>query len=213
MPQNVRPDGATNQKGRVSMFHTIMLSMFQMQLPWLEKILRPIIVYLVLIVFLRIFGKRELAQLNPFDLVVLLSLSNTVQNAIIGNDNSVSGGVIGAFALLAINWLLMRVLFKAPKITAAIEGTKTVLVSNGTVDEAAMKKETLTHDDLISVLNKNGFNRPEDVRLCVLEPNGTFYVEGITPTQEAVHSSELMEAVRLMSQELHTLRTEIAAKG
>ncbi|HEY5331624.1 MAG TPA: YetF domain-containing protein [Acidobacteriaceae bacterium] len=195
------------------MFHTIMLSMFQMQLPWLEKILRPIVVYLVLIVFLRIFGKRELAQLNPFDLVVLLSLSNTVQNAIIGNDNSVSGGVIGAFALLAINWLLMRVLFKAPKITAAIEGTKTILVSNGTVDEAAMKKETLTHDDLISVLNKNGFNRAEDVKLCVLEPNGTFYVEGITPTPEAVHSSELMEAVRQMSQELRTLRTEIAAKG
>ena len=72
----------------------------------LEKILRPIIVYLFLIVFLRLFGKRELAQLNPFDLVVLLSLSNTVQNAIIGDDNSVTGGVIGAFSLLAINWLV-----------------------------------------------------------------------------------------------------------
>lgn len=195
------------------MFHTIMQSMFQMQLPWLEKILRPIIVYLILIVFLRIFGKRELAQLNPFDLVVLLSLSNTVQNAIIGNDNSVSGGVIGAFALLTINWVLMRLLFKAPRVTAAIEGTKTVLVSDGAVDEHAMRKETLTHDDLISVLNKNGFNRPEDVKLCVLEPNGTFYVEGINPTQEAVHSQELMDAVRLLSHELRTLRAEIAAKG
>lgn len=195
------------------MFHTIMQSMFQMQLPWLEKILRPIIVYVILIVFLRIFGKRELAQLNPFDLVVLLSLSNTVQNAIIGNDNSVSGGVIGAFALLTINWVLMRLLFKAPKITAAIEGTKTILVTDGTVDESAMKKETLTHDDLISVLNKNGFNRPEDVKLCVLEPNGTFYVEGITPNQESVHSQELMDAVRQLSHELRTMRAEIAAKG
>ncbi len=195
------------------MFHTIMQSMFQMQLPWLEKILRPIIVYLVLIAFLRIFGKRELAQLNPFDLVVLLSLSNTVQNAIIGNDNSVSGGVIGAFALLTINWILMRVLFKAPKITAAIEGTKTILVSNGAVDQHAMKKETLTHDDLISVLNKNGFNRPEDVKLCVLEPNGTFYVEGITPNQETVHSQELMEAVAELTRQMRELRAEIAAKG
>lgn len=195
------------------MFHTIMQSMFQMQLPWLEKILRPIIVYLILILFLRIFGKRELAQLNPFDLVVLLSLSNTVQNAIIGNDNSVSGGVVGAFALLTINWILMRLLFKAPKITAAIEGTKTILVSNGAVDQTAMKRETLTHDDLISVLNKNGFNRPEDVKLCVLEPNGTFYVEGINPNQETVHSQELMEAVAELTRQMRELRAEIAAKG
>ena len=69
-------------------------------------------VYLALVVLLRIFGKRELAQLNPFDLVVLLSLSNTVQNAIIGNDNSVSGGLIGAFTLLAANYLVVRFLFK-----------------------------------------------------------------------------------------------------
>ena len=76
---------------------SIMHSMFHLPLPVMEKILRPIIVYLCLIVFLRLFGKRELAQLNPFDLVVLLSLSNTVQNAIIGDDNSVSGGIVGAF--------------------------------------------------------------------------------------------------------------------
>src|ERR1017187_1107694 len=105
-------------------------SMFHMQLPWLEKIIRPIIVYLFLVIFLRIFGKRELAQLNPFDLVVLLSLSNTVQNAIIGNDNSVSGGLVGALALLTINWVLMRLLYKAPKVTELIEGTKSVLIQD-----------------------------------------------------------------------------------
>ena len=75
--------------------------MFALAVPVLEKVLRPVIVYLVLVVLLRVFGKRELAQLNPFDLVVLLTLSNTVQNAIIGNDNSVTGGLIGAFTLLA----------------------------------------------------------------------------------------------------------------
>ena len=107
---------------------SILHSMFHMSLPVMEKILRPVIVYLCLIVFLRLFGKRELAQLNPFDLVVLLSLSNTVQNAIIGDDNSVSGGVIGAFALLAINWLLMRVLYKAPKITTTLQGSPPVRV-------------------------------------------------------------------------------------
>jgi uncharacterized membrane protein YcaP (DUF421 family) len=82
------------------LFHSIMQSMFHMQLPILEKIIRPVIVYLCLILFLRLFGKRELAQLNPFDLVVLLSLANTVQNAMIGDDNSVSGGIVGAFSQL-----------------------------------------------------------------------------------------------------------------
>src|SRR6202000_2753198 len=96
-------------------------SMFHVPLPILEKILRPVLVYLFLVGFLRLFGKRELAQLNPFDLVVLLSLSNTVQNAMIGDDNSVSGGLIGAFSLLAINWALARFLFLHPKIDAVME--------------------------------------------------------------------------------------------
>src|SRR4029077_16707275 len=95
--------------------------MFVVGLPILEKILRPILVYLALIVLLRIFGKRELAQLNPFDLVVLLSLSNTVQNAIIGNDNSVSGGLIGALALLATNYLVVRFLFKHRRLDQLVE--------------------------------------------------------------------------------------------
>src|SRR6202161_2758421 len=108
--------------------------MFHLQLPVLEKILRPMIVYLFLVGFLRLFGKRELAQLNPFDLVVLLSLSNTVQNAMIGDDNSVSGGVIGAFSLLAINWLLTRLLFRMPRLNNAFEGSPSVLIRHGVVD-------------------------------------------------------------------------------
>src|SRR5262249_41173760 len=96
--------------------------MWQVGVPVAEKILRPIIVYFVLVVVLRVFGKRELAQLNPFDLVVLLSLSNTVQNAIIGNDNSLVGGAIGAFSLLSLNYLVIRFLFRhrpSDKITRA----------------------------------------------------------------------------------------------
>src|ERR1700678_3913805 len=102
--------------------------MFHMPLSVLEKILRPVIVYLFLISFLRLFGKRELAQLNPFDLVVLLSLSNTVQNAMIGDDNSVTGGIVGAFALLAINWLLMWLLYRTPRVNTALQGSATVLI-------------------------------------------------------------------------------------
>src|ERR1051325_10035835 len=91
-------------------------SMFHVPLPLIEKILRPVVVYLALVLLLRVFGKRELAQLNPFDLVVLLSLSNTVQNAIIGEDNSVTGGLIGAATLLMANYLVVKFLYKHEKV-------------------------------------------------------------------------------------------------
>ena len=131
--------------------------MFLLPLPILEKLARPVIVYLVLVVLLRIFGKRELAQLNPFDLVVLLSLSNTVQNAIIGDDNSVTGGVIGAFSLLAINWLVVRVLFRSKRLTRAFEGSTTTLVRNGQLDERALARESLTREELLDVIHRQGF--------------------------------------------------------
>src|ERR1700692_2630970 len=131
--------------------------MFALTVPVLEKIVRPILVYAFLVVLLRLFGKRELAQLNPFDLVVLLSLSNTVQNAIIGEDNSVSGGIIGAFSLLSINWIVARVLFRSPKLTRLVEGRPTVLIRNGQMDRAAMERESLTDDELLSAIHRQGF--------------------------------------------------------
>src|SRR6204780_2083104 len=102
--------------------HSIWKDMFVLGLPVLEKILRPVVVYAFLVVSLRLSGKRELVQLNPFDLVVLLTLSNTVQNAIIGDDNSVSGGIIGATSLLAINYLVGRFLYNHKRLDQLIEG-------------------------------------------------------------------------------------------
>jgi len=195
------------------LLQTLSRDMFHLPLPITEKILRPVVVYLFLVVFLRLFGKRELAQLNPFDLVVLLSLSNTVQNAMIGDDNSVSGGIIGAFALLAINWLLMWLLFRSPKVNQALEGSKTVLIKDGFVDEAALRKETLTMEELISILNKNGFDDPAQVALCVLEPNGTFFVEARHPSTEEKHSRDVIEALRKLTVEVKELRAEVAARG
>ena len=195
------------------LLQTLSHDMFHVQLPLVEKILRPVIVYLFLIVFLRIFGKRELAQLNPFDLVVLLSLSNTVQNAMIGDDNSVTGGVVGALSLLAINWVLMWLLYRAPKMTAVLEGQPSTLIRNGVVDEAELKKESLTHEELISVLNKNGFNDPEDVETCVLEPNGTFFVVGKKPSSDDVERSQMVTALAELSAEVRALRQQIEARG
>src|SRR5512147_2315734 len=117
--------------------------MFAVMVPLLEKILRPVIVYLALVILLRVFGKRELAQLNPFDLVVLLSLSNTVQNAIIGNDTSVTGGLIGAFTLCAVNYLVVRFLFKHRRIDQFIEGSPTVLIDKGRIRQRALARELL----------------------------------------------------------------------
>ena len=186
-------------------------SMFHLDLPLLEKILRPMIVYTFLVLFLRLFGKRELAQLNPFDLVVLLSLSNTVQNAIIGNDNSVTGGIVGAFSLLATNWLMVRLLFKMPKINKALEGTETVLVRQGQVDEEAMKKETLTRLELLSVIHKQGLDDLSDVEKCVLEPNGTFYVEPRKPSSDDMDRAEILSLVRTLTSEVRELRSLIDA--
>lgn len=180
--------------------------MFHLPIPLTEKIVRPLIVYLSLVVFLRLFGKRELAQLNPFDLVVLLSLSNTVQNAIIGNDNSVTGGIVGAFALLAVNWLLMNLLYRAPKLNAALEGSPAVLVRGGEVDQAAIRSEKLTMEELISVLNRNGFNDPREVEVCVLEPNGTFFVKGKAPSADELQRRELAEALRELTAQIEALR-------
>ena len=159
-------------------------NMFHLPVPIVEKLLRPVVVYLVLVVLLRIFGKRELAQLNPFDLVVLLSLSNTVQNAIIGDDNSVTGGIVGAFSLLAINWLVVRVLFRSGKLTRLLEGHSSVLVRNGQLDQRALDREMLSREELIEVIHRQGFNDFHEVRTCELEPNGTFYVEAFDPSKD-----------------------------
>src|SRR3954464_14237205 len=104
------------------MIEQTLTDMFILGLPWIEKIVRPVIIYLFLVISLRLAGKRELAQLNPFDLVVLLTLSNTVQNAIIGDDNTITGGIIGAISLLATNYVVVRMLYRNKKLERAVEG-------------------------------------------------------------------------------------------
>jgi uncharacterized membrane protein YcaP (DUF421 family) len=189
-------------------FSAMLDHMFHLPLPLLEKLLRPVIVYLVLVLLLRIFGKRELAQLNPFDLVVLLSLSNTVQNAIIGDDNSVTGGVIGAIGLLAINWLVVRVLFRSPRLTRVLEGRAAVLIRDGQIDRKAIERESLTHTELIEVLHRQGFEHVHDVKRCELEPNGTFYVEPFDPSIADKRHKELLERIDALSREVAALRAQ-----
>jgi uncharacterized membrane protein YcaP (DUF421 family) len=189
------------------MLHDILSHMFHLPLPVLEKLLRPVMVYVVLILLLRLFGKRELAQLNPFDLVVLLSLSNTVQNAIIGDDNSVTGGIIGALGLLTINWLVTRTFFKHQKFARMLAGGSTVLIRDGKVDPKAMKHESLTDEELVEVIHRQGFERLSQIRRCEIEPNGSFYIEGMEPSPVERQHGELVAKIDALTREVAALRT------
>jgi len=174
--------------------------------PLEEKVLRPLLVYAFLVIFLRIFGKRELAQLNPFDLVVLLSLSNTVQNAIIGDDNSVAGGFIGAFTLLAVNYLVVRFLFKHRRLDQILEGKPTVLIEEGQIRKQALSKELLTKSELMTVLHRQGFSKVQDVERCILEPGGGFYILSKEPPAAERKHAELVEKLEAIQRELAGLR-------
>lgn len=178
---------------------------FVLGVPLLEKIVRPIVVYLALVILLRIFGKRELAQLNPFDLVVLLSLSNTVQNAIIGNDNSVSGGLIGAVTLLALNYLVVRFLFKHRRLDQIVEGKSTTLIDRGKVQHKNLAKELLSHSELLTVLHRQGFDDVDEVERCVLEPSGTFAIKRKVPSQDDVQYAEVIRRLESIDTRLAAL--------
>jgi uncharacterized membrane protein YcaP (DUF421 family) len=184
-------------------------NMFHLPIPLLEKIARPIIVYLALILLLRIFGKRELAQLNPFDLVVLLSLSNTVQNSLIGEDNSVSGGLVGALTLLGINWLVVRLLYSSPKLGRILEGTDQTLILNGMIDHAALRREVLTEEELLAVIHRQGYDDFDEVQECSIGPNGSFYVRGRQPSQEDERHSVLLARLDELGRELRELKARL----
>ena len=187
-------------------------AIFALGAPVLEKVLRPVIVYFFLVVSLRVFGKRELAQLNPFDLVVLLSLSNTVQNAIIGNDNSLTGGVIGALALLSVNYLVVRFLFRHRRLDQIFEGEPAVLIERGNVMKRALGKELLTQSELLTVLHRQGFDSVDEVERCVLEPGGTFFIQRKLPATDTLQHDQVMKELNFLKAKLDLL-IEGRAKG
>jgi uncharacterized membrane protein YcaP (DUF421 family) len=184
--------------------------MFVLAIPVAEKILRPIIVYFFLVIGLRLAGKRELAQLNPFDLVVLLTLSNTVQNAIIGDDNSVTGGIIGAATLLIVNYLVVRFLFRHQKLDRLVEGQATVLIDNGKILKNKLAQEVLSLQDLEAAAHKQGFGGLEEVDHATLDPSGTISFTGKKPAPDELRHRELLERFDQLSREVAALRLRIA---
>lgn len=184
-------------------------SMFHLTVSVGEKVLRPVIVYVFLVVLLRLFGKRELAQINPFDLVVLLSLSNTVQNAIIGNETSVTGGLIGAVTLLSFNYLVVRFIFKHRRLDEMLEGSPTVLIEGGHVRKKNLAKELLTTAELQAVAHRQGFSTLAEVESCTLEPGGVFFMRGKAGAHDDDRHAQLLARLDDLIRQMQELRTEL----
>ncbi|HXE60851.1 MAG TPA: YetF domain-containing protein [Gemmatimonadaceae bacterium] len=152
--------------------------------PLLDKVIRTVAVYAFLLVGLRLAGKRELGQLNPFDLVVLLVLSNTVQNAIIGNDNSLVGGLFGATVLVVLNYVVVRFLFLHPRLDRIAEGRDVVLIKDGKLLEKRLRRELITRSELASAARKQGIDDLATVDCARLEVGGTLTFAVKHPTGE-----------------------------
>jgi uncharacterized membrane protein YcaP (DUF421 family) len=189
----------------------IWADMFALGLPVLEKVLRAVCVYAFLVAGLRLAGKRELAQLNPFDLVVLLTISNTVQNAITGNDTSVTGGVIGASTLLAINFIVVRFLYGHERLERVIEGSPDVLMEDGQVNNARLKREMISVAELETAARKQGFASLQEVDRAVLEPGGGITLAARHPKPEESRHAELLERLDRVLDELREMRRERAS--
>jgi uncharacterized membrane protein YcaP (DUF421 family) len=171
---------------------TLLHDMFALGVPVTEKVLRAVVVYACLIIGLRLAGKRELAQLNPFDLVVLLTISNTVQNAIIGDDNSVTGGLIGAGTLLVINHVVVRYLYAHERLERLIAGDADVLIENGRARFDRLKREWITLSELEAAAHKQGFASLDEVERAILEPGGSICFLAKKPTPESQRHAELL---------------------
>jgi uncharacterized membrane protein YcaP (DUF421 family) len=137
-----------------------------------ERIIRALIVYIFLLVMFRGLGKRQVGQMTPLDLIVLLILSNVLQNAMIGPDNSVLGGIIGALTILAVNGAVSRVAFDSPRLERAIEAVPTVLIHDGKVVERNLCRQSISRKDLMSKLRTQGCFNITEVETALLEPSG-----------------------------------------
>ena len=167
----------------------------------LEKMVRPALVYLFVVFALRLWGKRMLAQLNPFDFVVLLTLSNTVQNAIIGDDNSLSGGLLGALTLVLVDYLFDRVAFMIKGSERFFDGKPITVVEDGQVDSRKLRRLGIRDGELRTVLHRLGADHPSEVEYATLRPGGAFDVALKRDEQDA-STGELEAAVRRIEQRI-----------
>ena len=151
----------------------------------LEKIVRPLVVYFFLLIAFRIAGKRELGQMTPFDLIVLLTISNVLQNAMIGPDNSLTGGLVGGVTLFAANGVIGRLTLHVPRLAQILEGKPTMLIEDGRIIIRNLRREVMTRTELERAIRKHDLDPETDLPLikrALLEQDGTVTI---------IHKSEL----------------------
>ena len=162
-----------------------MLNIWIPEISVAEKILRSVVIYLFILLAFRFTGKRQVGQLTPFDLVVLLIISNVVQNAVIGNDNSLGGGILGAVTILALNYAVVEITYRSKRARRLLELQPTLLIHNGRILEEHLRRERVTLDDLLAALRRNGLVEPRQVRFAVMEENGAISVVPRAPEQDS----------------------------
>jgi uncharacterized membrane protein YcaP (DUF421 family) len=145
-------------------------------LHWFEFVIRGVVVYSFLLLLLRLTGKRQVGQMSPFDLVLLLVLSNAVQNSMNGGDNTITGGLILATTLVCLNWIVSWLTYHSKRIEAIVEGRPVILVHDGKILHESMRSVQMTQHELEASLRANGCAGPEEVRFAVLENNGQLTV-------------------------------------
>src|SRR5918995_5229302 len=190
----------SRRKGRC-MWHDIL----HLDVSVAEKLVRSVLVYGFLAVALRLAGKRELAQLNSLDFVVLLAVANAVQNGIIGDDDSVTGGIAGASALFILNGALAVLLFRRPRLRRLAEGTPRTLISMGVVDREALRKERLTEEQLSVAIATQGAGGLDDVEEAVLVPNGTIVTRMKEMDRDAMRFRDLSNQIEELKAMVATL--------
>lgn len=181
--------------------HQMMTDLFALDMSVWEKIIRTLGVYLAMLVLIRVFGKRLMSQMNSLDLVVVLLLSNVVQNAIIGADNSLIGGVLGAVVLVLGNWLLDSLSMRFAAVDRLLAGTSTPVVTHGTPDDAVLRRLSITPHELDVALHLQGADSLSEVESATIEPGGSMLVT-VRPGDQSVSRDELAAAISELREHL-----------
>jgi len=187
--------------------------LFQLDVSIIEKVIRSVAVYVFLIIVFRLAGKRQLAQINTMDLIVLLTISNTVQNAIIGPDNSLLGGLIGAAALVGANALLVHFLYVKPELSTLIEGDAITLMKDGKIIEENLKSEEIRHQELLETAQQQGYASLDELETITLETSGNLSFITRKPTDEDLRHTEVLDRLEVLMSELNQLKLKMEKRN
>ncbi len=146
--------------------------MFEMSMPWWEFVLRAVVVYAVLLAMIRLSGKRTMGQFTAFDMLLIVLLGNAVQNALLGTDTSMSGGLLLAATLIVLNWSVGFVTARSKRAERVLEGAPVVLARNGHVYRDVLRRELVSRDDFAKAMREAGCSDIDRIRLALLETNG-----------------------------------------